>query len=596
MPFSVLRLLPTGSGASSLGALTGLPAGTPLSFTAVTVGDDGGEVIEIDAGWPAIAHTVVIVAGGSNYPCYSGRAGEAYSPVPVGGVLRFVIPADLPIGGAYDIEVTNAGGTVTVAAAVNVWRRHRRLRTYDLAALFTPGVFDAGLRGLTDGPVLDTSGVLPAQVHPLKATVAGLGQESNDTNGLIFTRLTAALEPALLGTVVPASALTAQVETTYGFPDAGTLILPGGEIVTYTGRTSTTFTGLTRDDTVSEAYPRGAPVALWTQDRSAMEDARGSLITATAEGGFLDSIGRNYGVGRFQGASDDQYRRLIEVLAYQAGRGTDTAICEVVEVIMAPFILSGTDGIIVAGNILSSPSAPFTPGMVGLRIRVDGAVYLIQTYVAPTQITLAPTASHFWNAANLPAATGYEWEILPCDVLPDPWRPGIAVVRLNMAPATSPIGYGYLQGGETVTPVAVGSVTVAHQIRQVLGVWLATDTQRQGTNYATTNNFAGNVITLDVALPGLVDVVVDYGSVTQPTAPVAGIPGSAGGVASAQMLESVNDRNPGNQAEIDRNGWARVPPIIRYPLYFGDRIGQIRELLRILTAAGIRAEPELRTW
>ena len=52
---------------------------------AVTVGDDGGEVIEIDAGWPAIAHTVVIVAGGSNYPCYSGRAGEAYSPVPVGG-------------------------------------------------------------------------------------------------------------------------------------------------------------------------------------------------------------------------------------------------------------------------------------------------------------------------------------------------------------------------------------------------------------------------------------------------------------------------------------------------------------------------------
>lgn len=596
MPFSILRLLPTGSGPSSISALTGLPAGTPLVFAAVTVGDDGGEIIEVDAGWPAIPHTVTVIAGGDPFPCYSGRAGEAYAPVPVGGVLRFVVPPDLPVGGPYDVEVDDGTTVITISGALNVWRRHRRLRSYQLAGLFTPGVFEAGLVGLTDGPVLDPSGVLPASVDPLKATVAGVGQESNNTDGLIFTRLTADLPPALLGTTVPAAALTAEVETTYGFPDAGTLILPGGEVVTYTGRTATTFTGLARDDTVSTTYPRGDVVALWTQDRSAFDNARGSLITATAEGGFLDAIGQNYGVGRFQGASDEQYRRLIEVLAYQAGRGTDTAICEVIEIIMEPFILSGSDGIIVAGNTLLSPSAPFTPGMVGLRIRVDGDVYLIQGYTAATQVTLAPTASHFWNAAALPAATGYDWEILPCDVLPDPWRPGIAVVRINMAPATSPIGYGYLQGGETVTPVAVGSVTTTHQIRQVIGVWLATDTQRQGTNYATTNNFAGNVITLDTPLPGLVDVLVDYGSVTQPTAPTPGIPGSAGGVASAQLLESVADRNPGNQAEINRNGWARVPPIIRYPLYLGDRIGQIRALLRILTAAGIRAEPELRTW
>lgn len=595
MSFAVLYLYPDGGGPSSLSALTGLPAGTPLSFAAVTVGDDGGEVIEVDAGWAAIPHTVDIVIGGDTFACYSGRAGEAYAPVPVLGVLRFVVPPDLPVGGPYDVEVTNSGGTVTLSGAITVWRRHRRLRSYDLAGLFTQGVFDRGLVGLTDGPVLDPSGVLPAAVHPLKAMIAGIGQESNDTNGLIFTRLTADLPPALLGTTPPAAAYVAEVETTYGYPEAGTLILPGGEIVTYAGRTSTTFTGLTRDDSVSTTYARGAVVALWTQDRSALDAARSSLITATASSGFLDSIGQNYGVDRIQGADDDLYRRLIDVLAYQAGQGTDTAICEVLRVILSPFVLSGTDGA-GGGFLFTSASNPFTPGMVGLRILIGGAIYKIAAYLSPGQVRLWSTGSLAWNAAGLPAATGYTWEIMPCDVVPDPWRPGIAVVRINTAPATSPVGYGYLQGGEPVTPAAVGAVTVTHQIRQVLGVWLATDTQRQGTNYATTNNFAGNVITLDTVLPGLVDVLVDYGSVTQPTAPTPGVPGAAVGVATAQVLESVNDRNPGNQAEIDRNGWARVPPIIRYPLYFGDRIGQIRALLRVLTAAGIRAEPELRTW
>jgi len=423
MPFSILRLLPTGSGPSSLSALTGLPAGTPLVFTAVTVGDDGGEVIEVDAGWPAIPHTVTILAGGDTFPCYSGRAGEAYAPVPVLGVLRFVVPPDLPVGGAYDIEVGNGTTTVTISGAINVWRRHRRLRSYQLAGLFTPGVFDAGLVGLTDGPVLDTSGVLSASVDPLKATVAGIGQESNDTDGLIFTRLTAELPPALLGTVVPPAALTAEVETTYGFPDAGTLILPGGEVVTYTGRTATEFTGLTRDDTVADAYPRGDVVALWTQDRSAFDNARGSLITATAEGGFLDAIGQNYGVGRFQGASDDQYRRLIEVLAYQAGRGTDTAICEVLRVVMAPFILRGNDGA-GTGFLFTSPSNPFTPGMAGLRILINGVIYKIAAYVTPGQVQLWSTGSLAWNAAGLPPGVGTIGRSCPATCCPIRGAPG----------------------------------------------------------------------------------------------------------------------------------------------------------------------------
>ena len=584
MPFSTLRLYSAGGGPVTISAITGYPSGSSvIYFVPVTVGDDGGELVEVPAGWPSIPHTVQINVGADAYPCYSGRAGEAYAPVPQGGSLRFIIPADLPVGGPYDVEITSTTGTYTLAGAINVWRRHRRLRAYELAGLFTRGVFARGLAALTDGPVLDATGVLVAAADATKAIIGGIGQQSNDTNGLIFTRLTADLPPALAGTVVPAAALAAEVETTHGFPDAGVVILPGGETCAYTSRTLDTLVGLGRDNSVSETYPRGAPVALVGQ-WSAFDDARGSLITATAEGGFLDSIGQNYGVGRLQGANDDLYRGLIEVFAYQAGKGSDSAVCEVLHVVLGPLALGADDGVLSGGNTLTSATGGFTARMVGLRVRINGLVYLISGYTSANQVTLSPTGSHFWNAAALPNSTGNTWEVVPCDVLPDPWRPGIALVRINVAPATSPIGYGYIQGGEVVTPVGVGAVTVAHQIRQVLGVWLATDTQRAGTNYATTNTFAGNVITLDAPLPGLVDVLVDYGSTTQPVAPTAGIPGAAGGVATAQLLADVTERNPGAAGEL------------RYPLYLGDRIGQIRELLRILTAAGIRAEPDLRTW
>lgn len=45
-------------------------------------------------------------------------------------------------------------------------------------------------------------------------------------------------------------------------------------------------------------------------------------------------------------------------------------------------------------------------------------------------------------------------------------------------------------------------VTVEHTVRQVQGVWLATDPGHIGTNYFTGGSFAGNTITLGTALPG----------------------------------------------------------------------------------------------
>lgn len=51
---------------------------------------------------------------------------------------------------------------------------------------------------------------------------------------------------------------------------------------------------------------------------SAIQDAKASLLVDTAEGNYLSIIGQNYGVPRpRQSVSDDLYRRLVQVLAWQ---------------------------------------------------------------------------------------------------------------------------------------------------------------------------------------------------------------------------------------------------------------------------------------
>ena len=128
-------------------------------------------------------------------------------------------------------------------------------------------------------------------------------------------------------------------------------------------------------------------------------------------------------------------------------------------------------------------------------------------------------------------------------------------------------------------------------------MWLATDRERTGTNYATDNNWAGQVIVLNTPLPGVVSVRVDYGSVARPTATTTGVPGSAEGVAAAQVLEGVGARNPIELPEIVAEGY---DPILvgrpRYPLYIGDRLGTILALLHFTVIAGVRPVVEVKLW
>lgn len=562
-----------------------------------TVTDEGGHVLHLEGAWlEGVAHTVLI----EGQACYSGRAGEGMAPLPHGGLLRAVTPADLPVGGPYDIVVSwggDAPGEVTLPSLVSVVRRVRRTHGYDLPAMFPAGAYARGYTQLDEGPILAEGVESLARVDLLRAVLSALAETLAEFCGVYFTRLRAPLPPALAGAPVAGSD-TAQVESTYGWPDSGTVVILG-ETITYASKTDITLEELGRDDSVSVTYPEGTPVVIWTRDRSALDQARRGIFVETAEEGFLDVVGGNVGVPRYLDADDELYRRMIRALAYLPGKGSPAAIDIFLDLILEGRGLTSGDGTITNGNEISSIVGGFTAGMVGARIRLysdNTHIYRIAEVTDDQNIVLDTQGHIRWRGANLDDDTPVRWEVLPWDVHADPWAPGVAVIILAGAQPDGPEGFAYLQGGEVVMADDTTHVTTNAPIRQVLGVWLATDTERTGTNYATNNNFLGNVITLNTALPGVVNVMVDYGSVTHPPSVSPGVPGSATGAGTAQLLKGVAWRNPVGASEVADEGYAVESGAARYPLYLGDRVGYILALLDIVLMAGIRPEIRFFLW
>lgn len=132
------------------------------------------------------------------------------------------------------------------------------------------------------------------------------------------------------------------VESTLDFQTSGTIVL-NGQIYDYTGKTPTSFTGLTYVDNlqatqvgVSEAHKPLTVVSDYSRIRSAIEQYRRSFLVEYATGEDLNILGRNIGMDRPPELEDDDvYRELIKAIAY-APRGTVWAIQLALDVLLGP--------------------------------------------------------------------------------------------------------------------------------------------------------------------------------------------------------------------------------------------------------------------
>ena len=558
------------------------------------VPDDGGVKVTVAGAFDLeLRHEVWISAGSGWRRCYSGVSGQGWDCYPAAdGSLSFVVPGGLALG-AHSLRIRWPGRVITQADVLTVVRRHRRAKSYEVARFF-PRPFTAG-RGPVD-PTLDVlyedESVNVAPLYgPLRAVKEAIADMGNRAGGLILTRLRRNLPPAPFGQTPAAEALEALVETTYGFPAADGTVVCRGESMFYEHAVDGAISGLVRNDAVRETRQKGEPVVLWTRDVSDLDLARRALLVDTAEGDFLNVLGQNYGVPRYLDCNDATYRRLIRALAFQPAKGSRTAIEELLAVLLEGDGITLDDGVVDrAARTLTSATAPFTPGMQDLRIRLRGTgrnvkAVRIAEVISSSVVRFDPLGGLGWEPADLDDESDVPWDLIPYDVIETPWKTCTVIIRIFGAPPQDATGFAYLQGGEVVTSTDADTVEVAAPIRQVTGVWLATDTRREGTNYATTNQFSGSTVTLDTSLPAAnTEVIVDYGAINAPvgSSPTAGVPGRADGPATAQILDGVDTLNTGDPA--------------RYPLYLGDRAGVLQAIFDTITVAGVIPELDVRTW
>lgn len=148
-----------------------------------------------------------------------------------------------------------------------------------------------------------------------------------DLSGRIITRT---------ATSVAIGDTTLNVESTDRFPSAGKLIV-GGEVVNYTGKTTTTFTGIT--DSAGNA---GCPVAVrvhrlvydHTRTSTQLDNLRARCLLGLAQDIELDIFARNHGLRRSIGLDDDTFRAILGEITY--GYAQTVYLCEQVLDILLP--------------------------------------------------------------------------------------------------------------------------------------------------------------------------------------------------------------------------------------------------------------------
>lgn len=376
------------------------------------------------------------------------------------------------------------------------------------------------------------------------AVLEAIGEIDAHIGGVVYTFLAAQLEP---------TDTTIQVDGTIDMETSGTIRI-GAEDIDYVSKTATTLVATTRSPSAI-VHPPGTLVYDRTALFSEVDSARSQMHFGRASGAALRDLLDNFSLPAPGGFADAQLRAFGRYCAHVPA-GPITVIAGALDAVLSGPLLYGS----ITGPAELTLDALLTwPTMARRLVRIlspDAAagVYRIRG-ISGLIATLEPAGGAWWKPAaglvNGPAT----WECVPFDVWQHPQEPGIFrvdVLRFDSLIALA--GSAYLNGGELRTSTTALSITTAHPINNVLGVYLAGDVERSGTNYYTGGSFLGSVITLVVPLPSATEpVIVDYGSIAS----------------SAQLLmgAAINGTN-------------------YYPFYLSDPGSYVTPILEIVRAHG----------
>ena len=265
-----------------------------------TVSDKGGEILTLTGEYTQGEALYVFISPASdNIQCYSGVVGQEFEVFSEDGLTLTCIMPKMPVGGPYSIRVAEAdGGNSHIRlASITVVHQTYETQLYTMREnLGSPR--DAGPRTYAS----EEYGSSTEPYDLLRAVVSSIADTMLELFGFVLTRSTAAYT---------AGGGTLTVESTYGFPTSGELAAPAGTL-TYSGRTATTFTGVTADFDIAN----GSMIVDSSRTQSAIDLLRRSFYISTAAEGEIEIIGANFGFTRPRGVSIETYRELLKIVAW----------------------------------------------------------------------------------------------------------------------------------------------------------------------------------------------------------------------------------------------------------------------------------------
>jgi len=261
--------------------------------------------------------------------------------------------------------------------------------------------------------LFDSAGCPPEEADPpgsgisaflgnLKALVDAIHKEDDRIGGRAVTRLTETLTADEIDCAMVMSTIGFG-ENTDGTGNAKFLI--GGELITAEERNSNTPFGfglLTRglEATKVKLHPAGTLVYDMSRNTSAIDLIRRGLLVNFAVGEDLEIIGRNLGLERCPGTTQEQLRRIIKAVAYLP-KQTRQAFSDA---LLA--LLDDPDGYTITERLVSNPWRVFVEIAVELgtdirgRFLLNGGEPQLTTGLTSVDTTYAIIQSPF--AANPP--------------------------------------------------------------------------------------------------------------------------------------------------------------------------------------------------